>query len=54
MLRHDVAGIESLTKIWLVLKYKTCRGGEIGRHEGLKILCLLKKRAGSSPALGTN
>ena len=27
-------------------------GGEIGRHEGLKILCL-NRRAGSSPALGT-
>ena len=24
-----------------------------GRHEGLKILCPLKKRAGSSPAPGT-
>ncbi len=27
-------------------------GGEIGRHEGLKILCPYR-RAGSSPALGT-
>ncbi len=29
-----------------------CRGGEIGRHEGLKIPCW-QQRAGSTPACGT-
>lgn len=30
-----------------------CPGGEIGRHIGLKIRRLLKRRAGSIPARGT-
>ena len=32
---------------------KPCRGGEIGRHTGLKILRRQNLHAGSSPALGT-
>lgn len=30
-----------------------CRGGGVGRHEGLKLPCHLYWRAGSNPALGT-
>ena len=32
----------------------SCRGGEIGRHKGLKIPRTLYVRAGSIPALGTH
>lgn len=35
-----------------IIHHFTCRGGGIGRHEGLKIPCS-KGRAGSIPALGT-
>lgn len=35
------------------LRHKKRRGGEIGIHAALRWLCL-KKRAGSSPVLGTN
>ena len=31
----------------------SCRGGEIGRHKGLKIPRIYNVRAGSIPALGT-
>ncbi len=52
--RHDKAQASVLLTRLMALSFKIyqCRGGEIGRHDGLKIHWG-KTRAGSSPALGT-